>query len=320
MNHEELYAQGFPQTWDNTMRCQAQDCPRKWYFFMRRFDYVNTPAYFWGQAWGEMQTFWYQQDWEVISNPKDPLYPVYREQAIRAGERHWDSAAPTEKGLNIRGSLRPIFENYLEEHPFEPWKYVPMGAEAGWQYPLEGTPWLLGGAFDGYVEWPSHGYLVKEDKTTGEYISDNFKLGWEFSPQVTGYIWYLAKILGPEDVKGCLMNLVTKHMPGPRSKWTTPRTARTLVNKTKWQLEEFEQDAVFQIERFKRDHWDREYFPKTLTHTNCTGGAGRAPCLFRVICRSDADFKQADPTFFQTIVELDNLWQPWLRAGGQTES
>jgi hypothetical protein len=321
MNHEELYAEGFPQTWDNTMRVQAAQCPRKWYFFMRRYDYVSTPSYFvWGQAWGEMQTYWYQCPYEEISDPLNPMYLVHREKAIRAGEAHWDSLSPVEKGLNKRATLRIIFENYLEENPSEPWRYVPMGAEAGWQYPLPGTDYFLGGAFDGYVEWPGHGYLVKEDKTAGEYLSDNYKMQWEFSPQITGYIWYLSQIHGTELVKGCLMNLVTKHMPGPRSKWTTPRTARTIVTKSAKQLEEFARDAAFQITRFEDEFWNQEYFPKTLAQNQCTGGAGFAPCLFKVICRSDADFRTANPAQFPDILELEETWKPWERAGDQTEA
>ena len=317
-SHEELYARGFPKTWDNTMRVQAQECPRKWYWFMRRYDYLTIPGYFvWGQAWGEMQTYWYQQPYEIISDPLCDQYYLQQEKACRAGEAHWDSISPIEKGLNKRATLRPIFENYLLENPSEPWKYVPLGAEAGWQYPLPGTPYYLGGAFDGYVEWPNHGFLVKEDKTSGDYISDSYKLGWEFSPQVTGYIWYLTQIHG-NDVKGCLMNLVTKHMPGPRSQWSTPRTARTIVTKTKWQLDEFIQDAAFQITRFEDEFWNNEYFPKTTQHMNCTGGAGKAPCLFRMICRSDADFRKTDPSVFEGIVELDDVWEPWKRQGDQT--
>ena len=113
------------------------------------------------------------------------------------------------------------------------------------------------------------------------------------------------------------MNLATKHMPGPRSKWTTPRTARVLVTKTKWQLEEFIEDAVWQIERFQKDNWDRNYWPKTLNQSNCTGGAGRAPCLFRVLCGSDADFTITDPAIYPGIIESPDKWEPWKRAGEQ---
>ena len=319
MDNATLQASPFPDTWDNTMRCLVAECPRKWYFFQRGFDYVSKPAYFiWGSAFGEILAAWYSLN-EAIQDPMSPEYQIHAHAALQAGLTYWDESLVEDKGINKRASLELVWKAYLEYYPFEEWQMVEEGAEAGWSYPLLGTDWFLGGALDGYINWPAYGMCALEDKTDGGYLSDSYMQSWSFSGQVTGYVWYLSKILGEQNVAGCLMNCATKNVPGPRSKWTTARFRRSLEKRSPQQLAEFEEQWAFEIHRFKRDYWDRWYWPRAVNKDSCSGGTGKAPCLFKAICLSDADPCEVNPSFASYIVEREGRWEPWNRSGKQLD-
>jgi hypothetical protein len=318
MNDQELRSSPFPDTWDNTMRQMAASCPRKLYFFLRGFDYASRPAYFvWGSAWEEIMATWYSR--AHLLEHRSPEWAEHVLLSLNEGLRFWDETGVEDRTINKRSSFEPIFMSYLEHYPIEEWSLVEEGAEAGWTYPLLGTDWFLGGSLDGYIEWPSYGMLALENKTDGGYLTDNYVSSWSFSGQVTGYIWYLTKILGEQNVFGCLMNMVTKNVPGPRSRWTTPRFKRSLEKRSPIQLAEFEEQWAFEIHRFKRDFWDRWYWPMAVSKDECAGGTGKAPCLFKAICSSDSKPTEALPSIYPGIVEREGRWEPWNRSGKQEE-
>jgi len=321
MNNTELQESGFPPIWDNTMRQLAVACPRKLYYFLRGFDYdpSTKPAYFvWGSAWEEIMATWYSASQDILQDPVKRATHAYL--SLQMGYQVWDEMNPIEKTLNKRSSFEPIWNAYLDQYPYETWHMIERGAEAGWTFPLVGTPYSLGGAFDGVIEVhePLHGLMALENKTTGAFITKNYIDSWHFAPQVTGYIWYGRKILGDQFI-GALMNLVTKNLPGPRSQWTTPRFARVVVTKTDHQLAEFEEQAAWHINLIKREHWDRWYWPKTLNKDDCCGGIGKAPCLFRPLCFSDVNPADVNHTDCPGVSLREGPWQPWLRWGSQDE-
>jgi len=319
MNDEQLHEEEFPIIWDNTMKTLVWVCPRKFYWFMRGYDYATRPPYFtWGSAWQEIMVTWYEgQPKDSVLDTKSPEFWVLANEALDSGQRFYDreigEADP--KIDNSRDNLEAIWSNYIREHPSEPWKMVPEGSEVGWVWPLKGTDFFLAGSLDGYIEWKPYGFLAIENKTTSEYLSDGFVGRWDFAPQVTGYVWYLDELLGSETVFGCLMNLVTKKRPGAKSAWKTPRTTRSLVKKSKSQLGEFREQSLWTIE-LAQTYWKNWFWPMTQDATNCTGGAGKAPCLFKNVCRVDGiPFTKFEPLTTSGIILRGSKWEPWLRRG-----
>jgi hypothetical protein len=301
-----------PQVWDNTLRTTFRSCPRKMYFFLRGYDYatdVKPPYFTWGAAFQEMLASWYN-----ISEQTVPGTDPHMERAAVAmsvGLRYWDAHGTVGKPPNTRENLEDKFLRYIEEYPDEDWLFTPDSMEVGWQWPLPGTPFYLGGALDGKVTWPGLGGLVLENKTSGVYLSDAFIAQWEYSSQVRQYGWYGSQLM--HDFHGVLVNMINKKTPGARSNWTTPEFTRTVVKITPWQIEEFEEDVTKDIEAFLR-HWNDWYWPKTCDALSCVGGIGKAPCLFRYVCLSDQPFTDEEPSRFAGISERDGKWEPWSRG------
>jgi hypothetical protein len=320
MTNEELRSSTFPLIWDNTMRATGKQCQRKFYWFLRGYDFKGKPAYFtWGGAWHEMLRHWYHTPHP--EDPKDNEFWECAKASLAVGRAYYDNEIFDAEvtGDNSRANLEPIFVNYLVEHPTEAWKPIKMGEEGGefgWEYPIAGSDYSLGGSTDDVIEWPSYGMLIREDKTTGSYLTDNYIGSWSLSGQISGYIWYLTQIIGPDEVFGCLVNMVTKKKPGPKSSWKTPRTARSLEKRSKLRLEKFIEDFLWDIEEFKRC-WNEWRWPMTPDITNCFGGVGKAPCLFRNTCLLDTDYTTVDPSQFQEIGLRQEAWEPWKRKGEQ---
>ena len=321
MLDEQLRESQFPRIWDNTMKTTLWTCPRKFYWFQRGYDYATRPAYFtWGSAWQEILVYWYENMPEGWLDPKSPAYWVIANSALEKGQEFYqNNIGATEPNTeNSLGNLEDIWVNYLREHPSEPWKMIPGGSEVGWVWPIKGTDYFMAGSLDGYIEWDPYGVLVLENKSTGEYLSDGFVSRWDFSPQITGYVWYLAELRGHENVFGALMNLVTKKRPGPKSSWKTPRTTRSLVKKSKDELAEFREQTLWTIE-LAETYWKNWFWPKTQDPTYCTGGTGKAPCLYKHVCNIDGiPYTKFDPLTISGITLRDEAWEPWTRRGGQS--
>jgi len=310
MRDDELRAAGPPKNFDNTLGATYCECPRKWYWWKRGFNYQSRPSYFsWGSAWGIMQGFWYSSKGPYSAAGSSDFLEA-QAVAQNLGKAYWLDSGSVEKPPNdTLDNLLSLFEAYTETYENEPFELVPGGAEKGWLWPLEGTPYFLGGAIDQYIKWESFGTLVKEDKTLGGYLTDNYIRQWAFANQVTGYIWYVNKVLG-EECFGCLMNMASKTPRGPKSTAKTPRFARVLEKRTEEQLKEFEIDWLHRIHRIE-DSYSNWYWPKSMNPINCTGGVGKSPCLYQPLCLSPMHFTELDPLQFPGIVEDNTPWEPW---------
>lgn len=315
MNHTQLYANGKPVVFDNTMRVMLNQCPRKLYYFLRRFDYPpgETPIYFtWGRAFHEGLRTWYTAN---ISDPTERAKVAVGAACILYEN---EGAAPVEKDKNhTRVNLVDKLNGYFQTYPSEEWEFVPQGDEAGFIFPIS-TEWEYAGAIDGYVSWPKKGLFILEHKTTGSYITANYRQMWHFSTQVTGYVWYLHQILDPTQIYGAIVNMCAKPAKTARSNWSTPEFAREHIRVLPHHLEEFRSDLLGQLRTFE-SYWSENHWPKlgTTEPANCAGGPGKSPCLFRGICQTPIRHDQVSAQNFLGIVESDDLWEPWKR---QSES
>lgn len=293
----ELREQGPPKTYDNTILVQAQECMRKLYWFLRGFDYAYTPAYFaFGQAWEVAQDRWFggQRSYD---------------EAIAAAEAHWNSLGVSEgKDHDTLDNLRELFRRYTEVYPSEPFEII--GAEKGWEWPIVGTDWFLGGSLDCFVNWDEYGIIAKENKTTGVYLTDQYISQWTYSDQVTGYIWYLTQLKG-EEVYGCLMDLAFKRIL--KGTGSTPQFHRSLETRSAQQLNEFVERSCEYIVNV-HTAWDRWTWPKTKNPINCVGGIGKSPCLFRGVCLNEAHFTKINPLVYEGIGQREGEWEPWKRG------
>jgi hypothetical protein len=297
LNDQELQDQGPPKTYDNTMMAQAQACMRKLYWFLRGFDYEFTPSYF---AFGRC--------WEVILDVWSGGQRSY-EEAIAAGEEEWNKSGVREgKEYDTLQNLRDLFKKYTETYPSEPFEIV--GTEKGWEWPIDGTEWFLGGSLDTLIHWSEYGLMIKENKTSGIYLTDNYISQWTFSDQISGYIWYLNKLKG-EEVYGCLMDMAYKRILKGTGK--TPQFSRSLETRSEQQLNEFVERSCESIKNICQ-MWNRWTWPKTKNPLNCVGGIGLSPCLFRGVCLSEAHFSKIDPLAYTGIAARDGEWTPWLRS------
>lgn len=293
----------FPTVFDNSMRSMGRECPRKLYFFLSGFEPKVGKAYFvWGSAWHKMMDTWYKS---TDTSDKRII------EAIAEGVAYFDDNIQEESVDNTRNGLITAFRYYVERYETDPFKLIEGASEQGFQWPLVGTDYFYAGSMDGYIEWQPYGFLVLEHKTTSEYLSDSFIGQWEFSPQVTGYHWYLSKI--HEDTYGVLVNMITKKTPTAKSNWTTPRVARTLIRKTEADLAEFERDVIEDIGYFK-SCYETERWPKTTNPRNCSGGPGKSSCPFKQICLTQVDFRSVDISVYDHLQIRKEAWEPWKRG------
>jgi hypothetical protein len=281
----------------------GKDCPRKLYFFLSGYEPKSAKAYLtWGSAWHKIMDTWYKTEGETDKR-------VF--ESLADGVQYFDDNITEESPDNTRDGLIAAFRYYVERYQDDPFKLIQGATEQGFQWPLVGTEFFYAGSMDGYIEWQPYGFLVLEHKTTGEYLSDSFIGQWEFSPQVTGYHWYLSKI--HEDVYGVLVNMITKKTPTAKSNWSTPRVARTLIRKTEADLVEFEADVVRDINYFKWCY-DNETWQKTTNPRNCSGGPGRSQCPFKRICATQVDFRSVDISVYDNLQMRKEAWEPWKRG------
>lgn len=310
MTNDELRAAGPPTKFDNTLGSTFEECTRKFYWWNRGYTYPTRPSYFsWGSAWGIMQGIWHSSP-GPHSSPSSKEFVENLIYAKAEGKRFWQESGSVEKPPNdTLDNLLALFDAYVETYQNEPFEIVPGGAEKGWLWPLSGTPYMLGGSIDQYIQWEPFGTLVKEDKTVGGYLTDGYIRQWAFANQVTGYIWYLTQLHG-EECFGCLVNMASKTPRGPKSTAKTPRFARSLEKRTEADFAEFEAAWLYRIHRIE-DMWERWLWPKTTNQLCCTGGIGKSPCLYQPLCLSQIPFVELDPLQFPGIVLDPKPWAPW---------
>lgn len=319
MNQEEKQRQqaGPPLRYDNTLRVLFLQCPRKFYWWkIRQVDQLVRPPYFaFGSAWHLIKGTWYTT---LSHNPSlVPLSDEWRFEGLRAlsaGLNFWDNSGAQPTKHDNRDNLASMWSAYLGQYPTEPWQLIKGGSELGWLWPLPSaggahTAYFLGGSMDGYIEWPGYGQMCLEEKTTSIWLSDQYILQWRFSSQITGYIWYLANLLGTSRVHGAVISMATKQTPAKSG--ATPRFSRIIETRTEEDFLEFERDWRTTIDHITRC-WDNWHWPKTTDTINCVGGIGKSACPYKGLCLSGLPPHLISHTSFPNLT-LREQWEPWKR-------
>ena len=308
MKDSDLWAEGPPIKYDNTMAVTFEQCRRKFYWWRRGFDYSGRPSYFaFGSAWGVFQGLWHDSIGPHILAGESGWQEAL-DNALAGALLFWDKQGTEDFKVNSRENLVKLALLYTETYQLEPWKMVKGGAERGFLWPLEGTTYFLGGATDGQLYWEDlEKNLFKEDKTTGIYLNDAYIRQWAFSSQITQYCWYGTRLYGEEKFHGLLVDMASKKITKAGK---TPQFGRVLETRSEDQLKEFEEDWKHLIYRIE-DTWEKWHWPKTRDTINCTGGIGKAPCLYQKLCLSDMDFRELNPLQFDSITLRLEEWQPW---------
>lgn len=322
LSERELRLIGPPKKFDNTLRTTFKQCARKFYWWkIRKVDYLIRPSYFsWGSAWHETKGSW-------ITSPgikAEPLSPEWKESATMAilvGLNFWDNSGATETELETRANLIRLWKDSIRAYPQEEYSVIKGGAEVGWLWPLplrggQSSSYFLAGSMDGVIHWEGFGYLPLEIKTTGMWISDWYLLQWNFSSQITGYIWYVQQLLGTETVYGAYLDISTKQNVAAAKASTTPQFSRPMQTRTEDELREFENDWRMDIELIERAY-DKWHFPKTTDTVNCTGGIGKSRCLYAGFCLSGIRKGLIDPMSFPNTCYRKEEWTPWERSPAQ---
>ena len=302
MKDEELRST-IPDTFDNTMLSTYSVCPRKLYWFLRGIRTTVDPAYFlFGRAWGRAQKAWHESQ-GTEAGPRER-----KNYAIDQARKLWEQEAPTELGDNTLSNFIEMIEIYTEIHEApEQWEII--ASEIGFREELsEGL--FYAGALDAEISWEPYGILVKEDKTTGQYLSGNFMKQWDFATQVTGYQWGMEKILGKE-IFGVLMNVASKR----KRKEAELRFARDLQKRSKEALDTWEKDTTLLCKKIQEEWRVHSWLPLGMRNqTNCSGGIGKSPCDYAILCKDERPFWRIDPLKFQGFKEVSS-WTPWERTG-----
>jgi len=312
MNNLELKELGPPETYDNTLLSLAAQCPRRLYWFLRRVVPSKRPPYFiWGQALGVGLNEWHSLQGKENEEKRILL-------ALRAARLEWEKDPPEEQlsegDPNSWENLSECLQLYAEAYgPEERWVPTYGKGEIGFSFPIEGTTVSYGGSIDQPIEWPGYGKMIREDKSTGGYITPSYMASWDFSTQVAGYLWAYSQILG-EPPYGALMNVISKR----KRKEPSLRFGRKLIEYSQFQLDQFIRDTVLLIDAIRRE-WDRWIWPM-LGRRNpiiCAGGMGRSPCEYRSLCLLESepwDLEDGEVLSSGEFI-LRPEWEPWARDG-----
>ena len=300
------------------MLTTADACKRKLCLFLAGLEPVGTPSYFtFGRVWQEALEVWY-----VTEGPIEMKLAA----AMSAAERNWADSGSASDGVNNVETLKFLLMAYAIEYETEPWTIIKLGdkVEFGFQFPLPGTEWFLGGAIDGYIDWPPYGKLVLENKTAGVMLNDTYMSQWSMSSQVTQYFWGLTQLLG-EPPFGVLMNMACKRVSQKainefKTSFNLPEGlfARNLEKRSSFKIKEFERDTRLLIEDINRE-FDRGIWPKTKDSIECSGGIGKSPCSFRRLCLIDAQPWELDEVTLlgNDLTFRPGVWEPWKRGGAE---
>ena len=305
----QLRENGPPDTFDNTIFSYAHKCPRALYWFLRRLDQADPPAYFaWGRAWGAGLNEWHRLQGDC------PMPERLQFATLKALEE-WEKEPPQENGDNTWQNLEDTLELYAEVFGEEEnWTMTYDKGEIGFALPIPGTSILYAGSIDAPITWPGYGKMIREDKTTGGYVTISYVSQWEYASQVIGYLWAIHQVLG-ETPYGALMNIASKRK---RKKGDEAlRFGRIIVEQTSWELAHFIQDTIIMADDIRRE-WDRWIWPKLGKRDpiNCTGGMGRSPCVYRRLCQIEMEPWDLEESYdFGEEFTWRPEWKPWERSG-----
>ena len=109
----------YPTIFDNTMRCQFLECPRKLNWWWQGYDYEQIPPYFaFGQAWGIIKQAWYTSKGHK-TDPKSPEWQALALDALAQGIHHWEDLG-TEMQLSLMTQKpQPLFGTLIS-------RFIPM--------------------------------------------------------------------------------------------------------------------------------------------------------------------------------------------------
>lgn len=309
MQDKQLKTNSPPKIWDNTMLSNFTTCPRKFYWFSRGLDCKERPAYFtWGTAWGALINTWHSgQGTDRQGRMLDTMAAL---------NEHWIES-PGAIELNSRENLIQVFQNYIKVYgEEEPWEILYEGNELGFTIPIPGSEFLYAGAIDGAIQWKPYGNLVLENKTTGMYIGDSYMNQYEHSSQVTGYYWAFSELVGQPF--GVYLNVASKR----KRKEIELQFVRQLSKRGDFQVENFIKEVKLLIEDIQREY-DRWLWPKygEKNPMNCSGGAGKSPCLYRRLCTQEFEPWELDESGYDYSTEFNTReeWKPWARGGKEGE-
>lgn len=324
LTHEKLtqdFWQLYP-TWDNSMRSMGNQCPRKLYWWLRGYSWQSDskPIYFlFGSAWHEIKQYYYASF--GITPEQDPV--VRAIEAFEAGKKYWDEnevirdlETPTHPVDNIN-NLKNLWAVFIAHNGEEPPPFSVIGTpELGWIWNIAQSflpeQLYLGGAVDDFIRHRNFGSIVLEEKTTSAYLTDAYMRQWEFASQLTGYAWMLSQF-GHEPT----ILLQAAHKRILKGTGSTPQFASCLVEKTREQLEVFEDDWRAFLQTMEQNRSNEIWsMSGTTDPRQCVGGLGFSPCPYRGLCASGQQFSKCKPINFVGI-GVREPWTPWKRAGEQ---
>lgn len=300
--------QGPPEVYDNTMKSYFTKCPRQFYWWWRGLELKETPAYFtFGRAFGAFCNEFHRLQGKMKNAERLAT-------AIAEAELLWDKENPLESGSDSLENLREVFKRYVEVYGYnEPWTMVYKRGELGFQLPIPQTTILYGGSIDAPIEWRPYGLLPREDKTTGFYLTNDYLHQWDFSTQVTGYIWAMRQVLGEEPF-GAYMNIGGKR----KRKEPSQQFMRYLTKRDEGQIQNWIKDTVLIIDSI-RVEWERWKWPRLGMQDpiNCVGGAGRKACTYKNLCLRPMEPWDYEEThdFSGEFNIREERWKPWERNG-----
>jgi len=297
----------FPDTFDNTMLSTFCVCHRRFYWFMRRAFRSSEPPYFaFGKAFGAGINAWHAGQGKASEDAR-------LAKALLTAQKEWYKDDPMPDNTNSLDNLLRLLEDYTVHYGEEErWKPSYKTGELGFAFPIPGTSYFYGGSLDQPIEWEGYGKMLREDKTTGAWITPSYMEQWELSTQVTGYMWAFLQLHG-EVPFGALMNVASKKS----RKEKDLQFGRRIVEHSEWKLNEFIEGTKEIIREIEWCHqWSS--FPMTGARDPiaCVGGMGRSACIYKDLCfleRNPEDIE--DEELISSGYIIKPPWKPWEREG-----
>ena len=287
LTDSELRSYGPPTTFDNTLLSQYEECPRKFYWFLRGVLPSEEPIWFVaGRAWQRALVKWYERP---DGEKSERVQECYREidNEFSASSVSLESLHDEKRNPE---NLKNLFDRYVTEFPSEPWE--PLAMEVGFVLPFYQSPWMLGGALDGYIDWKSQGLFVLENKTTSSWLNERYRRQWHRDTQITQYFWALRELV--ENPAGVLMNHASLDIP-KRSSTKRELFMRHLEYRSEEQMNQFIH-RTFDLLNGISAEWLKSPAQSFSCHGQmCYGKLAFGPCLYAQLCDSDIPFTELNP-------------------------
>lgn len=324
MNDKELRSNGPPTHFDDTILKTQCVCHRALYWFLRGLDYKTVPVYFvTGRAFGAAVNVWHSRNGEPLFSNKETGEGRFVD-SLAAAQAIWQKECPVETDKENWETFVSLFKEYVSFYGLkERWNMAYKSGEKGFALPLPGAPAgvVYCGAIDAPILWKPYGNLVREDKTTGAWVTQGYLDQWDYSTQVTGYIWAFVTVNG--DCFGAYMNIagkIPRYEKTGKNKIPAPhlRFARYLTKREPDDLVRFMKESCSLVEGIWREwdpgawNWDKTGKRNPMS---CTGGMGRSPCLYRHLCLLPVEPWEMEEHNYLDEFSWRGRWAPWERDG-----